>query len=287
MSDKIRISVSDLQAQAAELSAIASDFENQYRTAVNAMQNMKSAMSVAMGLNMEIKSRIMILYFSSLNVTLQQGVSIANTSATSFENTDVTLRKLYSNWLPSEVKATSVSNQEVSKVGTYVYNGNKYNSLGFQNSIMSQNDYDGEYFGYGDYNEGCTATSWCMGLSIITGKKYVPTDDKMWINGVGATFKGQGESVWGNPTAMLSEAYNQLQNGKPSVFYGYHSFGNGGCMHAVTVVGVSESADVNNLKMSDLLVVDPWGGEVKSLNQVNYTSFPSGSRLITYSDELP
>lgn len=113
MSDKIRISVSDLRAQAAELSAIASDFEDQYRTAVNAMQNMKSAMSVAMALNMEMKSRRMILYFSSLNVTLQQGVSIANTSATSFENTDVTLRKLYSNWLPSEVKSTTVSQQAV------------------------------------------------------------------------------------------------------------------------------------------------------------------------------
>ena len=58
-------------------------------------------------------------------------------------------------------------------------------------------------------------------------------------------------------------------------------------MHAVTIVGVSETADINNLKMSDFLVVDPWGGEVKSLDQVNYTSYPDGSRLITYGSDLP
>ena len=287
MSEKIRVSVSDLRAQAAELSAIASDFENQYRTAVNTMHNMKNAMSLAMAVNMEVKSARMILYFSSLNVTLQQGVTIANTSAESFENTDITLRKLYSDWLPEDVKSSPVSNQKVSNVGTYNFNGSTYNSLDFQNSVMSQNDYDGECFGEGIYNEGCTATSWCMGLSMTTGKDYNPTDNQMWINGVGATFKGQGDSVWGNPSAMLSEAYNQLQNGKPSVFYGYHSFGSGGCMHAVTVVGVSETADVNSLKMSDFLVVDPWGGETKTMDQVNYTSFPDGSRLITYSDDLP
>ena len=104
MSEKIRVSVSDLRAQAAELSAIASDFENQYRTAVNTMHNMKNAMSLAMAVNMEVKSARMILYFSSLNVTLQQGVTIANTSAESFENTDITLRKLYSYWLSEDVK---------------------------------------------------------------------------------------------------------------------------------------------------------------------------------------
>lgn len=114
MSNKIRISVSDLRAQAAELSAIASDFENQYRTAVNTMHNMKNAMSLAMAVNMEVKSARMILYFSSLNVTLQQGVTIANTSAESFENTDITLRRLYSDWLPEEVKKDpNVSTQRV------------------------------------------------------------------------------------------------------------------------------------------------------------------------------
>lgn len=115
MSNKIRVSVSDLRAQAAELSAIASDFENQYRTAVNTMHSMKNAMSLAMAVNMEVKSARMILYFSSLNVTLQQGVSIANTSAESFENTDITLRKLYSDWLPEDVKSTNASQQTVTR----------------------------------------------------------------------------------------------------------------------------------------------------------------------------
>ena len=115
---KIRISVSDLRNQAAELSAIASDFENQYRTAVNTLHNMKDAMSLAMAVNMEVKSARMILYFSSLNITLQQGVTIANASADSFEsidrkNTDQIIRELFSNWLPEDVKSADVSQQKV------------------------------------------------------------------------------------------------------------------------------------------------------------------------------
>lgn len=173
MSDKIRISVSDLQAQAAELSAIASDFENQYRTAVNAMQNLKSAMSVAMALNMEMKSRRMILYYSSLNVTLQQGVSIANTSAESFENTDITLRKMYSDWLPENVKRNnSVSTQRVcspldDKIETMKvtegFTDGSYNPNNFMGGVDTWN-------GQPVYGSQCFAMAHMMQIEV-TGKR--------------------------------------------------------------------------------------------------------------------
>ena len=165
------------------------------------------------------------------------------------------------------------------------YNGTTYHALNYENNIMSQNSYDGYEFGYGDYNDGCTATSWCMGLSMMDGEKYDPTSSEMWINGEGATFKGQGESIWGDEASMLKEAYKQLMNGKPSVFYAEHYFSptsSAKCPHAVTIVGVSSTANPDALTMNDFLVVDPWGGVTKTLAEVNYCGYPGYSRLITY-----
>ena len=231
-----------------------------------------------------------------MNVTdsLKDCAELLRISKDTMQNLDATIRQEINNQdlmtLNQLSYGDTTSNQIVANQdGTHVVviNGVAYHALNYEPNILSQNDYDGECFGYGFGNEGCTATAWCMGLSMITGKSYNPTDSQMWTNGIGATFEGQGGSVWGGQSEMLAEAYNQIQNGKPSLFYAYHSFTDGGSMHAVTIVGVSETADINNLKMSDFLVVDPWGGEVKSLDQVNYTSYPDGSRLITYGSDLP
>lgn len=113
MSDRIRISVDDLRAQSAELSAIATEFEAQYKLAVNAMKNMKSCMSMAMAVNMIIKMTRLFLFFVSLDSTLQQGVTVANYAADSFENTDSALRKLYGDTFSEEVKKSNPSSQVV------------------------------------------------------------------------------------------------------------------------------------------------------------------------------
>lgn len=113
MSDKIKISVEDLRAQSAELAEIASEFETQYKLAVNTMKNMKACMSMAMAVNMIIKMTRLITFFVSLNSTLHQGVTIANQAADNFENTDIALRKLYGDTLTEEVKSVPASVQKV------------------------------------------------------------------------------------------------------------------------------------------------------------------------------
>lgn len=113
MSDKIRISVEDLRAQSAELAAIASEFETQYKLAVNTMKDMKACMSMAMAVNMIIKMTRLVTFFVSLHSTLQQGVTIANHAADNFENTDIALRKLYGDTLTEEIKSVSASVQKV------------------------------------------------------------------------------------------------------------------------------------------------------------------------------
>lgn len=286
---------SDIDQQYQKLRSLTDGFSALSRELSFSLSYVSSAFKRSGGKTTIISTcRLQSKYLIQIAGTLHDGAELLRLSKDTLQNLDTTIRQEINNqsiFSMGQLSFGDTSSDQIVATAdgahNIEFNGGTYRALNYEQFILSQNDYDGECFGYGYNNEGCTATSWCMGLSMITGQSYNPTDAQMWINGVGATFKGQGTSVWGNQAAMLSEAYNQLQNGKPSVFYGYHSYGNGGCMHAVTIVGISESADINNLQMSDFLVIDPWGGEVKTLDQVNYTGFPSGSRLITYSDDLP
>lgn len=144
MSDRIRISVADLRAQSAELSAIATEFETQYKLAVNAIKNMKSCMSMAMAVNMIIKMSRLILFFVSLDSTLQQGITVANHAADSFENTDSALRKLFGDTLSEEVKKSPTSTQVVeipfdTKVEQLkkVFPENSYNCNDFMSNVTN------------------------------------------------------------------------------------------------------------------------------------------------------
>lgn len=288
MADRIRITPSELESQATRLTGLGNQMEDITSKADRALSLMEDALSSKFTSNMDKKGKTLLKNLKSLKNSLRTGAKVAAQCATSYQNADKVLRDEIGDSLPQDVINSPVSNQEVFNsplANTKEYNNTTYHALDYEDNIMSQNSYDGYEFGYGDYNAGCTATAWCMGLSIMDGKKYNPTSSEMWINGEGATFKGQGISVWGNETNMLKEAYNQLMNGKPSVFYAEHYFSpdsTSKCPHAVTIVGITSTANPEKLTMNDFLVVDPWGGVTKTLAEVNYCGYPRYSRLITY-----
>lgn len=166
--------------------------------------------------------------------------------------------------------------------------GQEYYSVNYAGKLKSQNQYDGPQFGYGYNNVGCTATAWSSGMSILTGKEYNPTSYTFWTPGVGSTWCGTSGKVEGDQALALSTAYNELMQGKPSVYYG--SMHNG-TSHAVLVVGVKASADPNNLQPSDFLVGDsggysnPYGDHSTTLDQVGYNY--SYNRIQKYGNNLP
>lgn len=64
--------------------------------------------------------------------------------------------------------------------------------------------------------------------------------------------------------------YNSLENDVPIIV----GVSGAGCDHVVTAVGVLSNADYDNLSLSDILIVDPYGGEVTSLEK--YTGIDTG-----------
>lgn len=175
--------------------------------------------------------------------------------------------------------------------------GQEYYSVNYAGKLKNQNQYDGPQFGYGYNNVGCTATAWCSGLSILTGKEYDPTSNTFWKqyalydgDWAGCRWTGSSGKVEGNLATALSAAYNELMQGKPSVYYGKIASGKPP-EHAVLVVGVRAGADPNNLQPSDFLVGDsgrysnPYGDYSTTLDRVGYNY--SYNRIQKYGNNLP
>lgn len=121
---------------------------------------------------------------------------------------------------------------------------------------------------YGTYT--CTGTAWAMTRNINDGKTTIkPLDKSNWGSG-GCKWPG-ATKVTGSDQNMLSAAYKQLQQGKVCTVYGKHPVSGASTPHAVTIVGVKPTADPKKLKISDFLVIDPWGGTAKNMSDVKYT----------------
>ena len=125
--------------------------------------------------------------------------------------------------------------------------------------IFNQRDY--KRFVENGKNVGCTATALATAYSIYNKTLLSPdSEDITWTKGVGVTWGPQ--TVWsGYDSDNLVAAYDYLQKDIPVILR--LKKGSGG--HSVTLVGVKENADRSNLSLDDFIVIDPWGGVVKSL----------------------
>lgn len=117
-------------------------------------------------------------------------------------------------------------------------------------------------FNEGGTNVGCSATAEAIGASMYFGKKITPTDSKIiwtqWGAGFGlAKVRYYNKSV----TEKLKIAYNQLKKGNPTIINTANNYSD----HWVTIVGVKPGASASNLKTSDFLIANPWGGVLSNL----------------------
>ena len=121
-----------------------------------------------------------------------------------------------------------------------------------------------------DLNIGnCTAVAWCMGMSMYKGEKCDPYSSTYWNPNKGAIYTGYSKVISSN---QFDTMYKELSQGKPVMFYAYNGNKITG-FHAVTIVGISENADVTNLTAQDFLCIDPTDGEIKKVSEVGYRDY--------------
>jgi len=159
-----------------------------------------------------------------------------------------------------ELEVESTTEDTMAK-DTYTYDGKEYLLVEGYNEdyIFNQSDYD--RFLKNGKNVGCTATALATAYSIYNNTMLSPDSESIkWTTGVGVTWGPQ--TKWtGYASNDLVAAYDYLQKDIPVILR--LKKGDGG--HSVTLVGVAKNADRNNLSKADFLVIDPWGGVVKSL----------------------
>ena len=153
---------------------------------------------------------------------------------------------------------------------TYTYNGNTYTVVpNFKTDYcFNQKDFPRFLNSKGTKNVGCTATAMCIVYSIAHNTTLSPNNVK-WTPGVGTSWEYSKRYSDGNRTYTgncytqkdgLKAVYNCISAGKPIVI-GVTGVGD----HVVAGVGVRNGADPNNLSLSDILIVDPYGGDICTL----------------------
>lgn len=125
---------------------------------------------------------------------------------------------------------------------------------------LDQNDYKSYQRSSG--NVGCSAVCACMAISMKNGK--VEDADKYYHNGgwcsAGATWKGTTSISAKGKDAYLRQIADQLMKGKAVVVWAND-------YHAVCAIGIREGANLNKLSASDILIIDPFGGKVTTLDK--------------------
>lgn len=168
--------------------------------------------------------------------------------------------------------------QTTTSDGTYTYDGNTYNVISnFKTDYcFNQKDYS-RFLNSKGQNRGCTATAMCIAYSIYHDATLSPNDVKWCSAGTNWEYcnrykEGNRSYIGGTFTQKeaLKCVYNCVGAGKPIII----GVNGAGCDHVVTAVGVRSGASYSSLSLSDILIVDPNGGDVCTL--AKYTSVDTG-----------
>lgn len=163
MSDKIRISTSELNAQATELSKLHGQINDIYQKADKALNLMNEALSAKFVLTMWFKKVTLLAKLATLRKSLNDGANVAIQCAETYENADKVLRDLMGNSLPNDIIQSPISNQEVykgngysvSELETMFATGQKVDIYSMDNRINYTDSY-GNAKGYYVFDNGCT-----------------------------------------------------------------------------------------------------------------------------------
>ncbi len=145
--------------------------------------------------------------------------------------------------------------------------------------FYNQNDYE-KFLNSNGENVGCTSTSEAIAYSIYHNEKVEPSEMK-WAT----------QAAWGHSKVIedtrnikASEAYSiisdYVKQGIPVMFRVRTETKDG---HHLTAVGIRYGADENNLGPSDVLVIDPWDGDMKTLAEYTAKS-ENGYKIIDNCD---
>lgn len=126
-----------------------------------------------------------------------------------------------------------------------------------------------EYCQEQKWKNNCTTTAEAIAYSI-KHQRWTSQFDMTWINGAGAKWDHsiQIESGTWTETQKMSKMYELLSGGTPVILNCVETYNNN-IGHTVTVIGIRDGADPNNLTYADFLIVDPADGAVKTLQEMN------------------
>lgn len=159
---------------------------------------------------------------------------------------------------------------------TVKYNGADYRVCDNYSTKYFYDQCDYSKFNEGGSNVGCSATAEAIGASMYYGKRIAPDDSKIIWTSWGAGFGLANVRYYNNSLSdKLTIAYNQLKKGNPTIINTVGAYSD----HWVTIVGVKSGANASNLKTSDFLIVNPWGGVLDNLG----TYLSNAGRSIPYS----
>ncbi|MBE6597878.1 MAG: hypothetical protein E7638_00385 [Ruminococcaceae bacterium] len=161
---------------------------------------------------------------------------------------------------------------------TYSYSGSIFNVVPNLNPnyCYNQNNYS-RFINCYNKNVGCTATAMCTAYSIYHNTTLSPNSVKWtgithweyctYYSDSSKTYTGDYSHT---QSQALTAAYYSILSDRKPIIVGVNGSGS---RHVVTIVGVKQGADRNNLKLSDFLIVDPAGGTIESLS--TYSSIDS------------
>lgn len=157
MADRIRITPSELESQAARLTGLGNQMEDITSKADRALSLMEDALSSKFTSNMDKKGKTLLKNLKSLKNSLRTGAKVAAQCATSYQNADKVLRDEIGDSLPKDVINSPASNQKVEKTIEssipYTQLANK-SCVGSVVANTSNSCYDSYRVAHSSYNGG-------------------------------------------------------------------------------------------------------------------------------------
>ena len=146
-----------------------------------------------------------------------------------------------------------------------------FNQMNYRRFVNSENR-----------NTGCTATALATAYSIYNKTLLTPDSTKIeWTTGVGVTWEPLAKRIdyYSN---NLGAVYDLLEQDIPVIIRLYRTYEGKASGHSVTVVGIRDGVDRANVSTSNLLVIDPAVGKVRTLEESlkNYVRLDASWRLI-------
>jgi hypothetical protein len=197
-------------------------------------------------------------------------VTTADKSTRTFTST-VTVKAKSSTTVAASAKGnTSITGSKYMKPYTGSNYANYYVVKGYDDAYC-YNQYNYSRFIVNGTNKGCTATANATALSIKQGRAVSP-------NSIGWSSAG---CVWKSVSSVKSSTGKTSGYGKQTqlnliaqeLVKGNAVIVRANSYHTVTAIGLKSTANLSSITASDILIIDPAGGTVKTLDKAGHGGY--------------